>query len=156
MEYNRNRAVAYARKWAHRRNPAYHNFDTLGGDCTNFVSQCLYAGCGMMNYEKDTGWYFTTIEDRAAAWTGVEFLHQFLTGDKDIGPYASVQPIKHAQPGDIIQFSFDGETFSHSLLVVANTPEILVASHTTDVFGRTLGSYTYKEARLLHIEGVRG
>ena len=28
------------------RNPAYLDFHGLGGDCTNFVSQCLYAGAG--------------------------------------------------------------------------------------------------------------
>ena len=35
--------VNYARKWAFSRNPAYYDFENIGGDCTNFVSQCLYA-----------------------------------------------------------------------------------------------------------------
>lgn len=55
MAYDRARAVAYARRWALERNPAYLNFDGLGGDCTNFVSQCLYAGCGVMNFTPVTG-----------------------------------------------------------------------------------------------------
>lgn len=42
--YKRNLAVAYAKKWALSRNPKYYNFDPVGGDCTNFISQCLYAG----------------------------------------------------------------------------------------------------------------
>ncbi|MBQ2742544.1 MAG: amidase domain-containing protein, partial [Oscillospiraceae bacterium] len=37
LEYNRLYAVRYARRWAFRRNPAYYNFDEIGGDCTNFV-----------------------------------------------------------------------------------------------------------------------
>jgi hypothetical protein len=41
--YDRARALAYAEKWALSRNPAYFSFDGLGGDCTNFISQCLYA-----------------------------------------------------------------------------------------------------------------
>ena len=43
-EYNRNEAVKYAEKWAYRRNPRYYNFNELGGDCTSFASQCIYAG----------------------------------------------------------------------------------------------------------------
>ena len=44
--YDREAAVAYAHRWAFGRNPAYSNFDGMGGDCTNFASQCLYAGTG--------------------------------------------------------------------------------------------------------------
>ena len=55
--YDRGKAVAYAHKWAFGRNPAYYNFDKIGGDCTNFTSQCppqrgrsdeLYARHGMV------------------------------------------------------------------------------------------------------------
>ena len=50
IPYDRNAAVAYARKWAMDRNPAYYNFDGIGGDCTNFASQSIYAGSKIMNY----------------------------------------------------------------------------------------------------------
>ena len=43
-EYNRASAVAYARRWALSRNPLFTNFAGRGGDCTNFISQCVYAG----------------------------------------------------------------------------------------------------------------
>lgn len=42
--YDREKAVAYAHKWAYGRNPAYADFSAMGGDCTNFLSQCLHAG----------------------------------------------------------------------------------------------------------------
>lgn len=35
--YDRISAVSYAKKWALSRNPKYYNFDTVGGDCTNFI-----------------------------------------------------------------------------------------------------------------------
>ena len=44
IPYDRSAAVTYAHRWAFGRNPRYYNFDELGGDCTNFASQCLYAG----------------------------------------------------------------------------------------------------------------
>ena len=155
MTYDREKAVAYAKLWAQRRNPAYYDFNADGGDCTNFVSQCLYAGCGTMNYTNDTGWYYSSPDNRAAAWSGVEFLHRFLTTNKVGGPYAAEAPLEQAQPGDVIQLSFDGYVFGHSLLVVSAAPEILVATHSDDSFGRSLRSYHYQLARLLHIEGVR-
>ena len=49
-EYNRREALRYAKEWAYKRNPKYYNFDRVGGDCTSFVSQCIYAGAGIMNY----------------------------------------------------------------------------------------------------------
>ena len=52
--YNRQKVYEYAKKWAYGRNPKYYNFDPVGGDCTNFVSQCIYSGCGQMNYNGAT------------------------------------------------------------------------------------------------------
>ena len=46
--YNRIAARDYARKWwgpyTSNYNPAYNNYVGKGGDCANFVSQCVYAG----------------------------------------------------------------------------------------------------------------
>ena len=50
IPYDRNAAVAYAKEWALGRNPAYYNFDGIGGDCTNFASQSIFAGAKVMNY----------------------------------------------------------------------------------------------------------
>ena len=44
LNYNAANAVAYARQWWNSFNPAYYNYDNQGGDCANFVSQCLIAG----------------------------------------------------------------------------------------------------------------
>ena len=78
IEYDRKAVVAYARRWAFARNPQYYNFDRLGGDCTNFASQCLFAGCGVMNFTPTFGWFYLDLQNRAPAWTGVEYFYQFL------------------------------------------------------------------------------
>lgn len=44
--YDRRSAAAYAQRWAYFRNPDFLDFSDLGGDCTNFASQCIYAGAG--------------------------------------------------------------------------------------------------------------
>lgn len=83
-EYDRQSAVAYAKKWALDKNPSFNYFDDLGGDCTNFVSQCLLAGGVIMNFDKYYGWFYKNSFDRSPSWTGVEYLKQFLLSKKTI------------------------------------------------------------------------
>ncbi len=158
MFYRRDRALAYAHRWAMKRNPDYYNFDGMGGDCTNFVSQCLYAGCGVMNYTEDYGWYFLSDEDRAAAWYAVEYLYTFLTTNKQAGPYGRVCPIREARAGDIIQLSYNGTLFRHSMIIVATEPKILCAHHSggNDADYRPYSTYVFRRSRAISIEGVRG
>lgn len=158
--YDREKATQYAREWAFERNPEFYAFDEIGGDCTNFVSQCIYAGCGVMNYTPDFGWYYISPDDRSAAWTGVQYLYNFLVSNEGRGPYGSELPLSLAEVGDVIQLSFDGTTFAHTLIVTKinlfPTPQnILIASHSTDSFDRPLSTYLYEQARLIHIEGAR-
>ena len=146
----------YARKWAYSRNPAYYDFDNLGGDCTNFVSQCLYAGGAQMNYTPDTGWYYISLNDRAAAWTGVEFLYKFLINNKGTGPFGETVPLYDAREGDIIQLG-NNEGFYHSLLVVGvYGGAVYVAAHSYDTYARALDSYSFDKARCIHVIGARG
>lgn len=156
VDYNRAAAVEYARKWAFQRNPAYYNFENLGGDCTNFASQCLYAGSGVMNYTPTFGWYYRSSSDRSPSWAGVVYLHQFLINNKGPGPFATETDSSEMMPGDIIQFGDQTGRFYHSPVVVAVEPdEIYVAAHTFDAFMRPLSSYMYDQIRYLHIDGVR-
>lgn len=101
--YHRARAVAYAQKWAFSRNPAFLNFDGMGGDCTNFASQCLYAGSGIMNYTDTFGWYYRSSRDRSPSWTGVPYLYNFLISNKSVGPYAVQTDAQQVLPGDLVQ-----------------------------------------------------
>ncbi|MGN0172545.1 MAG: amidase domain-containing protein [Acutalibacteraceae bacterium] len=155
LAYNREAAVAYARRWALGRNPAYYDFQNLGGDCTNFASQCIYAGAGVMNYTPETGWFYRSAGDRTPSWTGVEFLYAFLVSNRSVGPYARIVPQAEAQPGDIVQLGNADGDFYHSPVITAVSPVILVAAHTFDARDRPLATYQYDRARFLHIEGVR-
>ncbi len=155
-KYNREEAINYANKWAYKRNPKYYNFDNIGGDCTAFVSQCLYAGSGIMNYKKHVGWYYNSVNDRSPAWSGVEYLYNFLINNKSVGPSAAIVDRENIQSGDIIQLRFSGmQSFSHSLVVVdKNESEIYVATHTDDSYHRALSTYQFEKVRFLHISKV--
>lgn len=153
--YDRNAAVAYARKWALGRNPAYYDFEKLGGDCTNFTSQCIYAGAGTMNFTSTFGWYYRSSYDRTPSWTGVEYLYNFLVNNQSVGPYARIVSQSEVVPGDIVQLGTWSGDFYHSPIITATSPTILVAAHTYDALDRPLSSYVYDIARFLHIDGVR-
>ena len=159
--YDRRAAVLYAHRWAYGRNPRFYNFDELGGDCTNFASQCIYAGAGVMNPTPTYGWYYYDLHHRAPAWTGVIYLYQFLTENRGIGPYADEVPLEQVEPGDVIQLRLTGRrVFHHSPVVVsrgnpATLRNTLVAAHSIDSDNRPLSTYAIEEMRCLHILGVR-
>ena len=153
-KYNRVNMYEYARKWALSRNPKYYNYEYIGGDCTNFVSQCIYAGCGEMNYNRLSGWYYINANNKSPSWTGVEFLYDFLISNQGAGPRGVESSIDRLEIGDIIQLSFDGRSFGHSLVVVGNgdnLESIFVAAHTFDVFGKRVAEYGFEKFRCIHL-----
>jgi hypothetical protein len=160
--YNREAALAYAHEWAFKRNPKYYNYEAAGGDCTNYASQCLFAGTGVMNYTPTYGWYYISANNKAPAWTGVEYFHRFLLRKKkDRGPFGREVPIAEVVPGDFVQFDFGGGFFAHTPIIVAAgfppEPEnILVAAHSMDLDWAPLTRWnSYKRRRFIHVEGYR-
>lgn len=154
VNYNRNNALAYAKEWAMARNNNYLNFDSIGGDCTNFASQCLYAGIGVMNYQKDIGWYYNSPTDRAAAWSSAKHFVRFLLGNKSEGPFAVAIPIEHLELGDFICLNNNTE-FYHSTVVTGFDNGIaLVSAHTGDSYMRRIDTYHYAFAQGIHILGA--
>ena len=87
IEYNRQDAVNYANRWALSRNPAYYDYSNIGGDCTNFASQVLYAGTGVMNYNSENGWYYIDANNKSPSWTGVNFFYIFIVNNDGLGPF---------------------------------------------------------------------
>ena len=161
--YDRYRAVEYAKRWALERNPQFANFTGIGGDCTNFVSQAVYAGSCQMNDTPTFGWYFNSLNDRAPAWTGVEAFYDFFTGSGDFapvtlreGPFGYVTEKPYAQLGDVIQLADETGDFSHSLMITgfSDSGELLLTAHSNDVLDRPLSEYTNASERIIHIIGV--
>lgn len=161
LSYDREAAVNYARKWAYYRNPRYYDFEDIGGDCTNFASQCLFAGSGIMNYTPLFGWYYRSASDRTPSWTGVPYFYNFLVSNKGPGPYGSDVPADMLEIGDFVQFASIRPDFHHTPVIVyidgTPSPEtIYVAAHSNDADMRPLASYgPFLKLRYIHIEGVR-
>ena len=163
IPYDRRRAVEYARRWALNRNPLFIDFTGQGGNCTNFVSQCIFAGAPVMNYTPTFGWYYISAEDRAPAWSGVDELYDFLTGAPDFatqnrgyGPFATdARSSREVEIGDVIQLADDSGSFYHSLIISEFTDnDVLVCAQSNDALDRPLSTYNYSSIRVLHIEGA--
>ena len=128
----------------------------LGGDCTSYASQTLYAGSCRMNFTPVTGWYFISDAQRTASWTGVEFLYNFLINNKGLGPYGRDVFADEALPGDLIQLSDENGDYYHTLIIVGvDDGGFTVAAHNDDSYDRSLATYSYSGLRYIHIDGVR-
>lgn len=154
--YLRENAVTYARKFAFAQNPLFSNFAGIGGNCTNFVSQAIYAGSCEMNYTPTYGWYYISLNERSPSWTGVDFFYNFMTSNEGVGPFGRAAGIDELEIGDVIQLGRNEEGYYHTLLVVGfDGADTLVAAQTDNAYGRPLSTYEYDFARFIKILGVR-
>jgi hypothetical protein len=134
--YNPKNAVAYAERYWNSPNPAYPHFTD---DCTNFISQCLYAGGIPMLFskEKGKGWWIRTGKGSEWSYSWAVAHALYLVLKSGAAPMRAVTKTSPDQlvPGDIICYDFDGDgRFQHNTIVVAKDANDmpLVNAHTTD------------------------
>ncbi|HZG77655.1 MAG TPA: amidase domain-containing protein [Paenibacillus sp.] len=137
--YDREAARAYAERHWNEPNPQFIHFDV---DCTNYVSQCLYAGGAPMHYGagRESGWWYRGRsggrEMWSFSWSVAHAFHWYLMSGRNEGLAAERVP----EPtdltiGDVICYDFDGDgRFEHTAVVTgadgAGRP--LVNAHTTN------------------------
>lgn len=84
-DYDPIRAGLYANKWVTHQNigsstdssfynPAYPNLNYRGGDCANYVSQCMLAG----NMSQTNGWYYKN-GSYSSAWSYCPTQYKYFT-----------------------------------------------------------------------------
>lgn len=158
-KYNRKKSVEYALKFSLVKNPEFFDYTYQGGNCTNYISQCVYAGAPKMNISQN-GWYYFSPSNTSISWANVEPFYNFITTNKEVGPFASNSPLEMCEVGDIIQLKFTNKSvFSHALIVTKITNftlgGIYVCANTRDKKDVPLNYYQFKEYRLIHILGYR-
>lgn len=147
--YNGSGAATYALNHALDYNNNYADFNGYGGDCTNFVSQCIFEGGNLpMHYGSaytNTCWYYTNSTNRSSSWTGVEELYDYIFGSTS-KINASHSNWSSVGSGDIIQLVSGGEGY-HSLIITGvayssyGRSDLLVCAHTNDRRHVSLASY---------------
>jgi hypothetical protein len=124
IRYRRDLVAAYADRWWNEPNPAYENFDV---NCTNYVSQCLFAGNAPMTYtgRRDLGWWYRGRtggrESWSYSWAVANALQNYLSAPRHSGLRATlVSSADQLALGDVIIYDWSGDNrFQHSTVVTA-------------------------------------
>lgn len=124
VRYRREEAAAYADRWWKDGNPEFEIFEV---DCTNYVSQCLFAGGAPINYtgKRETGWWYKgyngTQEWWSFSWAVSDSLERYLSAQRSSGLRAeAVERPDQLSLGDVIQYDWDGNGhYQHSTIVTA-------------------------------------
>lgn len=137
--YNREAAKNYALKYA--LSPNWLEYRTFGADCTNFVSQSLYAG-GWSEIKSgsylDNAWYydFGYGAGYSNTWAVAHNLYLFMWKHGERAEFAglySQKPYNGLKIGDVIQADWekDGKV-DHSLFVTGygSNGDLLISGHT--------------------------
>lgn len=165
QQYDREAAVAYARKWALGRNPAYKDYEDWGGDCTNYISQCIHAGKIPFDHSgKDvlTRWYWYSDSSRTPSWTAAEPFYKYISGNnnentQNFGIYTREAEYNELELGDIVQLIYEGRAYHNMIITEVILEEdylvdYLICQHTYDLLDYPL-SMKEGERRYIKILG---
>jgi len=128
--FNNFAAVEYAMRWWNKRNPAFLSFED---NCTNFISQCLYAGGLPMEFREnpEQGWWIK--KDRwSYSWSVAHSLRWYLS---TIPFLKQVNTAKELELGDLISYSWNGNNVWNHFTIVTGKDrdkEPLVNANTMD------------------------
>ena len=115
--YNRIAARDYAYKYWSSYNPAYTSYKGNGGDCANFVSQCLHAG----GIPTDATWKADSV-----SWIRASAVPSYMMNKG----YATKTSYTNATAGS---FDYTSSGAGHAVLVTINDgAKIAYTAHTTD------------------------
>lgn len=167
--YDRQAAVAYAKQWVTDRNDEWPDYSMSGGNCQNFVSQCLLAGGIPMDSSGDAvwKWYGDTpnnlpqMAGRSASWSGVDEFLQYATSNTGSGMVAVADADYYSgEIGDVLILGYDEENLYHAVIITdvvtdeeGNVVDYLVHSNTANQESFPVSAYGYTYQVLVKICG---
>lgn len=121
-------------EYGYSYNKKYKNYNSLGGDCTNFASQVLYEGGG---FRKTGAWNYE--KDGSRAWVNAEGFKDYMlySGRASLIAHGTYDKVFKASykllPGDFIAYEKKGKIAHISVVAGADSKGYsLVNSHNTD------------------------
>lgn len=116
--YNRANAATYASSYAITANPSYYDYTPIGGDCTNFVSQCLgNSGAGNLTqgydlirggwplYSSNYSWYYIAKAlpgGVSYTWSGAANFRRHWANESGTGVNRSYKYVEYANAQAVI------------------------------------------------------
>lgn len=131
------KAAAYANKYWSHYNGAYRRFDGAGrgGDCTNFVSQCMEASgwgyTGNLAWKNtDRSWFYLKWPHyTSASWVNVGKFRSFALANKRTRLASHYYDMWH---GNVVQYGYNGAWY-HSMIVTGRSgKQPLLTYHSTN------------------------
>lgn len=164
-KYNRVEAVNYAIKYALEPNKQYKYFQSnneSGGDCTNFVSQCLRAGGAPLDYNNSRPWWYDMKRGKASiCWAVAHSLYWYLKKNQSMNRNVikglEVEDISKLEIGDVIFYENIKNIIFHAAIITSfietsGNKEPRISQHTYNQLNETYKkSYDYKKAHFLKI-----
>lgn len=134
-------ALGYAEYWWNKRNSHYADYSNVGGDCANFVSQCLIAG-GLTLWKGSNG-NGGGLDSRGCL-PSCDNLHSHLSNFQSIsyqrcvksGSWDNELP-SWVSPGTVLIYgTAGGDEWRHTVVVTGgNGDAAAVSGHTSDEYG---------------------
>lgn len=149
LKYNRIGAKGYANKWWNGFNLHYNNFSGSGGDCANFVSQCLIAGgLSLHNGTNGNGYGVYPDTDRPTSYSNgtipyCDYLNLHLKNYQETSityvTNSNASVPAEITGGDVVIFGDKlGDKYKHAMIIVWDgASEVGLAGHSSSVWNRT-------------------
>ncbi|MCD7751851.1 MAG: amidase domain-containing protein [Lachnospiraceae bacterium] len=167
--YDRESALAYSYAYIYTRNSdSYVDYSGLGGNCQNYVSQCLFTGGIPMDIVGDEIWKWydarisntNSVYGRSSSWTGVDEFVLYAQSNTGYGLVAEVDaPYFTGEAGDVLQFGTEGD-WHHAVIITdvvcdenGTVIDYLVNSNTSNLENYPASLYGYPEVILTKIIG---
>ncbi len=132
--YDPDEAIEYSDEYCLDYNDDWPNYNSVGGDCANFVSQCLYAGGMPMRegpvYSQDC-WFHYSSTNRSSSWTGAKNQHYYMANYRGIERTARDETIYYGSP---VYYYYNGGSSCHAVICVGtNSSGVpIINSHNAD------------------------
>lgn len=157
--YSSSDAVTYAEKYYSSYNSSYPDWTTEGGDCANFISQCLYAGGKSMKGTPGTSsaadswsnWFSKgsslNTKNVSSTWRGANAFKSYW--QSNASGYSTFQSVgtesyNYGFKGDAVSLLNSNGSAYHTMIIVGYDPankDFILAAHTGNTKTAKLSNY---------------
>ena len=164
--YDRDTALIYARRYVGVRNGRWPDFTGQGGNCQNYVSQCLLRGGIPADLEGEQTWSWTGSSnlqegpEDTLSWINVKRFDEYARNNEGYGLAAQTDvDFTSGVPGDVLKMGSLSD-WNHAVMITdvvkdgqGNVIDYIICSNTTDVRDFPASAYPLARQSVTKIYG---